>query len=1122
MDLEKALQLFEDLEYSDDIQNFIAQANSRYILFNVNEPKDNFPRFTPNLDERLSSIAYTYLSVGCTFAENGKIDDAVIAFEKGASILEYIHVPDQNKTEESQYFQLISALAYYAAFQYSKSYIVLKGSKYTTKTSALVSAFLKKDFSKLLELVNEILLGKEYSDERINLIKDELEAQYRIYTFILAKSFAYLIEYTFSGNSEWLQQSKETLKDLLELTSIDNEPAIWWIIRLLKYIIDGFAESSVWPVLHKHLGKENNYLLNEYIKSLAFGTPTITELFISQRNALDKVLSDEGAVVSLPTSSGKTRIAEITILQKLIEYEDSLILYLAPFRSLAFEIEEDLSDTFEPIGFQVSHLYGGGQFNKIDKTLIENSRIIVATPEKAKAILRSDDDIKDKIQLAVIDEGHLLGTTQREITNEIFIEELKLLIEKNSGKLILLSAVLPNTKEFSEWITPNSNQVVESNWRPSSQRLGVLEWTGRNVNIKWKSNDEPSPFNNNFIEPFEIERPRSTRIFPNNKKEAIASAALKLTTLGSVLIYVGRKNMVETQAKEVLTALGGEEAQTHGWTNKNDFKVFALACNEAFGDNSEILKYAKYGIICHSAGLPLEVRSTMERLMREGNPKIIIATSTLAQGVNIGVSSVIFANVHITSKPIDSTDFWNIAGRAGRAFVDSEGKILYAIDLTKSQSKINYHRNLAKDYFDLDDIEAAQSGLFLLVKAIYMIAEDCGINEETLLELIAENNLSGFIDNEGNNYSKDIQEHFDWIDDALLSLNVEFESYNMKDVSAWVDDYFRGSLAYIQAVNDSAFNEEKVLSFFRARNKGVIKLAGDPTNWKSYVASGIPLRSSIIVEEHLQEIFEILEEYQNSDQTKEDLVSFLKKTESITEKFPSEHFDNEYSKEELNYVRDLWIKGKPMNDIRKNTDNGFKICTDYFAFTLPWAINAIAKKLDDMDYSDKSEEYSDLAMLVELGLPSFQAAKIYLSGVKSRVAATELASILSFPRDLSVTNLNDYLVTNLDKLKSRCTDLTSRWLDMLKNKDSNKVKEAITTFGIEYPKIENEDKLFLRQYEENYYLCNTDFSYVDSVSIEDDDFKKIANNLSVYFKYDEFFDSWELKVRNPHVDVIQQ
>ena len=70
--------------------------------------------------------------------------------------------------------------------------------------------------------------------------------------------------------------------------------------------------------------------LRQYINSLTYRKHPVTDLFVSQRKALEKVLGIDGAVVSMPTSSGKTRIAELVILQTLMYDSSSKILYIAP------------------------------------------------------------------------------------------------------------------------------------------------------------------------------------------------------------------------------------------------------------------------------------------------------------------------------------------------------------------------------------------------------------------------------------------------------------------------------------------------------------------------------------------------------------------------------------------------------------------------------------------------------------------------------------------------------------------------------------------------------------------------------------------------------------------------
>src|SRR5213075_981216 len=87
--------------------------------------------------------------------------------------------------------------------------------------------------------------------------------------------------------------------------------------------------------------------LARYIRLLAYGTRPSVEIWESQRAALPTALTTDyrGAVINLRTSSGKTRVAEIVILQTLLEHPGAKVLYLAPFRSLAVEIEHALSET---------------------------------------------------------------------------------------------------------------------------------------------------------------------------------------------------------------------------------------------------------------------------------------------------------------------------------------------------------------------------------------------------------------------------------------------------------------------------------------------------------------------------------------------------------------------------------------------------------------------------------------------------------------------------------------------------------------------------------------------------------------------------------------------------------
>lgn len=87
--------------------------------------------------------------------------------------------------------------------------------------------------------------------------------------------------------------------------------------------------------------KEDNSLARQYVLSLIYKQVPVTELFLSQRAVLPQLFTtgQSGVIVSIPTSSGKTRIAEMAILNTIIGNPEGKILYIAPFRSLAYEIE---------------------------------------------------------------------------------------------------------------------------------------------------------------------------------------------------------------------------------------------------------------------------------------------------------------------------------------------------------------------------------------------------------------------------------------------------------------------------------------------------------------------------------------------------------------------------------------------------------------------------------------------------------------------------------------------------------------------------------------------------------------------------------------------------------------
>jgi len=1120
MNLEHIFSRFKAMESDKSAINFIAQSDSRKILFDTGEPNSSFPNYTEDLDNRLVSIAFSYLTSACRLIEKNNFEESIIAFSKAALIIENAYSSNRSNGPFRQYFLLIAALAHYCSYQYSRAYILLTEIEQQTLLSKLISQFLKKDLNGLLESINNVLLGSEHSEKAIIATETSEDADMLLYNLLLSKTMALLLEYLLEGDRSYIEKSKRIIRDLIELASINSEPAVWWVFKLLNISINGLMDNSTWTLLPPILPIENNGIVAKYIRTLVFKKNPVTELFVSQKAVIPLISMGNGVVLSLPTSAGKTRIAEIAIMKTLIEEPNALVLYLAPFRSLALEIETTLEEVLSPSGFHITHLYGGGHFSQVDRVLLKDANVVIATPEKAKAILRIDKDALNRTKLCIVDEGHLLGCSRRYLSNEMFLEELRFWLNRQGGKFLLLSAVLPNANELAQWLTSDKEAFINSQWRPATQRLGVLSWTGSNVNISWRG--DIASFNHNFLKPFQVFNPRSSFLYPKNKKQAIALTAWKLSSQGTVLVYVGRAKMVNSQAREIVTAMLYAK-YVHSWSCLSELKRFQLACEECYGPDSELFVFAKYGIICHSADLPSDLRISMERLMRKGNPRIVICTSTLGQGVNLGITTVIFANVWITDKiKITVNDFWNIAGRAGRAFKDSEGKILYVVDDTVQGWQKKRDRDLLAQYFDSVRLVKAQSGMFLLCKILMKIALKCGLSFDTLLEQVSNNDFSLFKLESGGDFAPFLSDMFDCIDDTLLSLNVAFESYNNDNHSFWIDDYFKASLAYLQAISDISFSEGNILQILKARNKAVIKMSGSSENWQSHIQTGIPLSSSIVIKDRLEDIIKAAECYIKSTKSINDIEEFLANTELIIQKFPSLHFKHQFDQIDIDKIRKLWIAGAPVGNIIPVSKDTINILSKYFGFTLPWAINAIAKSQNTLGNEEVASAFEELALLCELGLPTTFASKLYLCGLRSRVAATELSQLLNQDLlDISRIKLYELLLENTDKIKQHCSKFTFDWINAFLESPEHQKQSIINIPGFKIDwKTFSTKSLRIRKIKDSIYLCSPDYNEITEISSSKDlPFDHIANDLGITYEYDKNDSGWSIRIRNPILEL---
>lgn len=1098
------------------LRNLVAQSKAKQVLREVGEISANFPNFDPSLDDRVTFVAYGLLAAGCSLIEWGQTSEGHAELQAAADILESAHRTEVANHQTSVLHCLIGAMAFYACGQYSRAFVLIGKVEEATPSAGIVASFLRKDRPRLISKLNAVLLAATPSFDESRLFDDWA------LTVCVARSMAFATEHAISGEPELLANADIVLRDAMTISEGASHPAFWWMARLLRLMLKDYGNGSLWSVLPPFFGPDGTEHVDRYVKLLAFLNPPVVELWQSQTAALQIALNpqNKGGVINLRTSAGKTRVAELAILHTLRTDPSAKVLYLAPFRSLAFELERTFAKTLAPLGYTVSHLYGGSRFSGVDREMVNEGRITIATPEKAKAMLRAAPELFESVKLVVIDEGHLLGGNERNVRNEMFLEHLRLLAPQRGARMLLLSAVLPNAEDLAAWVGGGVDALVKSNWKPSAERFGTLRWKASGVSIEWLGGERC--FNPHFIEFKEVPKgKKGKRMFPESKPEAVAATAARLAKLGPVLIFAGQAQWVPSMLRGVLLALGAD-APVHQWPD-TEWRLLEAVCKEELGDDSLEIVAARLGVVSHSKKLPPQVRIALEKLMAKHPPKIIVATTTLGQGVNIGITSVIVATTFIGAKlQISKRDFWNICGRAGRAFVDGEGKVLFAIDATRNAWNVrNDEAIAAESFFDIAHLDKVESGLLQVVQCLDTLAGKAGISFETLLELAANDSFDRCGTEKAN-----VEGIVDWIDDQLLALHVAYKGDDLAITVDWVDDAFRDSLAAIQErAKQEAGHEGQLLGFLKARVKGVLLKVPTSEARRAVIASGLPLSVGVVAFDQLDVFRGMVDRYLASEQTEAALGVLVLEFETWGRQHAKTIVEEIPEQVALDKIRPQWLEGTSLRKIIETCgEECTDICTELYGYQLPWLFHSVAQKLDKQTEENRVEALAKVGLLVELGLPSEAAAKVFLAGVRSRAAAVELSRFVTNPA-ASVSGIRNALLdsANVEKLTATVSESTREWLHLLSAERGapEAASPQCRRFRLNDEAPGEVNTLHVRQQTPlaPIFLCSTDGVFKCPVGPTNEmPFDKFANDARFAFSRDG--DAWVQLSRDPRFQPV--
>lgn len=191
----------------------------------------------------------------------------------------------------------------------------------------------------------------------------------------------------------------------------------------------------------------------------------LEDLRPSQEKAIGAGLLDgKNILVCSPTASGKTLVAEIAMLQSILNRKGKAI-YIVPLKALATEKYREFTRRY---GHLIKIAVSIGDTDSSDGYLSKYD-MVITTSEKLDSLIRHHTPFLDEVFCVVVDEIHLLNDAGRGPTLEIVITILRMLLKRI--QMISLSATIGNEKELAGWL---QSELVHDTWRPVELKEGVM------------------------------------------------------------------------------------------------------------------------------------------------------------------------------------------------------------------------------------------------------------------------------------------------------------------------------------------------------------------------------------------------------------------------------------------------------------------------------------------------------------------------------------------------------------------------------------------------------------------------------------------------------------------------
>ncbi|KFZ54531.1 Helicase POLQ-like, partial [Antrostomus carolinensis] len=473
----------------------------------------------------------------------------------------------------------------------------------------------------------------------------------------------------FSSDSKCDLFKTESLKDHLKSAMTVNAKAQTVQVSKTKQLKEAVLSEEIF-VARKTIETSSVdigpfYGLPSKVKDLFKQFRGIETLYEWQHDCLmlESLQQRKNLIYSLPTSGGKTLVAEIIILQELLCRQKDVLMIL-PYVAIVQEKVRGLSSFGIELGFLVEEYAGSkGRFPPIKRRIKKS--LYIATIEKGHALVNSliETDRIDDLGLVVVDELHMLGEGSRGATLEITLA--KILYTSKNTQIIGMSATLNNVGDLQKFLQA---EYYTNDFRPVELKEYV------------KIRDTIYAVDSKAENGFTFSRLLNFKYSSNLEKadpDHIIALVTEVIPKYSCLIFCPTKKNCENVASMVCKYLK-KEFRTHREKEKQD--LIENLKNIGNGSVCPVLKQTiPFGIAYHHSGLTNDERKSIEEAYSTGVLCLLACTATLAAGVNLPARRVILRAPYVANDFLKKNQYKQMIGRAGRAGIDSAGESILIV-----------------------------------------------------------------------------------------------------------------------------------------------------------------------------------------------------------------------------------------------------------------------------------------------------------------------------------------------------------------------------------------------------------------------------------------------------------